>query len=75
MPAATNPKHQREAGGVSVAAMLHCIPSKLITGRHAKPAVSAAGDNVYVITEDTGRIKWVQPSGVDQTPLAQFDDP
>ena len=64
VPAAAYLKPAQEAGGISVAAMLESIPSKLITGQRAKPAVPAAGDHVYVVTEDTGRIKWVQPSGV-----------
>ena len=49
--------------GISVTAMLDGIQNKLITGRRAKQVVSTAGDNVYMVAEDTGRIKWVQPSG------------
>ena len=63
-PAAAYGKLPQEAGGVSVAAMLEAIPSKLRTGRRPRPAASAVSDNVFVVTEDTGRIKWVQPSGV-----------
>ncbi len=51
------------AGGISVTAMLDGIQNKLITGRRSKPVVSTAGDNVYMVAEETGRIKWVQPSG------------
>ncbi len=51
------------AGGISVTAMLEGIQNKLITGRRSKPVVSTAGDNVYMVAEETGRIKWVQPSG------------
>ena len=59
------PRHaaSQAAGGISVTAMLEGIQNKLITGRRAKPVVSTAGDNVYMVAEETGRIKWVQPSG------------
>ena len=62
-PAKTRPAPSQAAGGVSVTAMLEGIQSKLITNRRAKPVLSSAGDNVYMVAEETGRIRWVQPSG------------
>ena len=61
-----------QAGGVSVTAMLEGIQSKLITSRRVKPVVSTAGDNVYMVAEETGRIKWVQPSGISHSHDAMY---
>ena len=58
------------AAGISVNDMLSAIQTKVCTGRRLGPLATAGGKNICLIGESSGRIKWVQPSGVHLTPLA-----